>query len=112
MVREFMELDDLEVFQRVAQQSSLVIRRDPFLFAQYFAMMFFIDLAKLASNTSPRSKAPRSSVRGSETVKMGRENLWWAGRDLNSRPFGYQPNASAVFLHSSHAELPAQTNEK
>lgn len=47
MVREFMELDDLEVFQRVAQQSSLVIRRDPFLFAQYFAMMFFIDLAKL-----------------------------------------------------------------
>jgi len=47
LVREFMELDDLEVFQRVAQQSSLVIRRDPFLFAQYFAMMFFIDLAKL-----------------------------------------------------------------
>jgi hypothetical protein len=25
----------------------LVIRRDPFLFAQYFAMMFFINLARL-----------------------------------------------------------------
>lgn len=47
MVREFMEVEDLSTFQRVAQQSPLVIRRDPFLFAQYFAIMFFIDLASL-----------------------------------------------------------------
>ena len=24
---------------------------------------------------------------------------WWAGRDLNSRPFGYQPNALAKLSH-------------
>ena len=47
MVREFMEIDDPQVFQRVAEQSSIVIRRDPFLFAQYFAIMFFIDLSRL-----------------------------------------------------------------
>ena len=47
MVREFLEVEDLETFRRVAEQSPLVIRRDPFLFAQYFAMMFFIDLARV-----------------------------------------------------------------
>ena len=47
MVREFLEVGDLETFRRVAEQSPLVIRRDPFLFAQYFAMMFFIDLARV-----------------------------------------------------------------
>ena len=47
MVREFMEVNDPQIFQRVAEQSPLVIRRDPFLFAQYFAMMFFINLARL-----------------------------------------------------------------
>lgn len=26
-------------------------------------------------------------------------NLWWAERDLNSRPFGYQPNALAMLSH-------------
>ena len=47
MVREFMEIEDLPTFRRVAEQSPLVIRRDPFLFAQYFAIMFFINLASL-----------------------------------------------------------------
>jgi hypothetical protein len=47
MVREFMEVNDPQIFQRVAEQSPLVIRRDPFLFAQCFAMMFFINLARL-----------------------------------------------------------------
>ncbi len=47
MVREFMEIEDPRTFRKVAKQSPLVIRRDPFLFAQYFAMMFFIDLAGL-----------------------------------------------------------------
>ena len=47
LVREFLEVEDLETFRRVAEQSPLVIRRDPFLFAQYFAMMFFIDLARV-----------------------------------------------------------------
>ncbi|HIE13701.1 TPA: hypothetical protein EYP70_00340 [Candidatus Bathyarchaeota archaeon] len=48
-VREFLEIEDLETFRRVAEESPLVIRRDPFLFAQYFAMMFFINLAKIDS---------------------------------------------------------------
>ena len=47
MVREFLEIDDLETFRRVAEQSPLVIRRDPFLFAQYFAVMFFVNLAEM-----------------------------------------------------------------
>jgi len=47
MVREFMEVEDPQIFRMVAKQSPLVIRRDPFLFAQYFAMMFFINLAGL-----------------------------------------------------------------
>ena len=47
MVREFMEIEDQQIFRMVAKQSPLVIRRDPFLFAQYFAIMFFINLAGL-----------------------------------------------------------------
>lgn len=47
LVREFLEIEDLETFRRVAEQSPLIIRRDPFLFAQYFAVMFFIKLADL-----------------------------------------------------------------
>ncbi len=47
LVREFLEIDDLSTFIRVAEQSPLVIRKDPFLFAQYYAMMFFINLATL-----------------------------------------------------------------
>ncbi len=47
LVREFMEIEDLATFRRVAEQSPLIIRRDPFLFAQYFAVMFFINLATL-----------------------------------------------------------------
>ena len=47
MVREFLEIDDLEAFRRVAEQSPLIIRKDPFLFAQYYAVMFFINLAAL-----------------------------------------------------------------
>jgi len=49
LVREFLEIEDLETFMRVAEHSPLVIRRDPYLFAQYFAMMFFIDLAGMES---------------------------------------------------------------
>ena len=47
MVQEFLEVEDLETFRLVAEQSHLVIRRDPYLFAQYFAGMFFINLTKL-----------------------------------------------------------------
>lgn len=47
MVREFIEIDNLENFRKVAEQSPLIIRKDPFLFAQYFAVMFFIKLADL-----------------------------------------------------------------
>jgi GNAT superfamily N-acetyltransferase len=34
-----------------------------------------------------------------DAFKMDQENTWWAGRDLNSRPFGYQPNALAKLSH-------------
>jgi len=47
LVREFLEVDDLETFRRVAEQSPLIIRRDPYLFAQYFGVMFFINLTIL-----------------------------------------------------------------
>ncbi|RLI13051.1 hypothetical protein DRO35_01520 [Candidatus Bathyarchaeota archaeon] len=47
MVQEFLKVEDPETFRLVAEQSPLVIRRDPYLFAQYFSGMFFIDLAEL-----------------------------------------------------------------
>ena len=47
MVQEFLKVEDPETFRTVAEQSPLVIRRDPYLFAQYFAGMFFINLAEL-----------------------------------------------------------------
>jgi len=47
LVQEFLEVEDPDTFRVVAEQSPLVIRRDPFLFAQYFAAMFFINLANL-----------------------------------------------------------------
>jgi len=46
-VQEFLKVEDPETFRLVAEQSPLVIRRDPYLFAQYFSGMFFIDLAEL-----------------------------------------------------------------
>lgn len=47
MVREFIEIKDLETFRKVAEQSPLIIRKDPYLFAQYFSVMFFIKLSDL-----------------------------------------------------------------
>jgi hypothetical protein len=44
----------------------------------------------------------RHTLTNLNTQKNKAENRWWAGRDLDSRPFGYQPNAL------SHAELPAR----
>lgn len=55
MVQEFLEVEDLETFRLVAEQSPLIIRRDPYLFAQYFAGMFFIDLSKLEQKDVKRS---------------------------------------------------------
>lgn len=46
-MQEFLKVEDPETFRLVAEQSPLVIRRDPYLFAQYFSGMFFIDLAEL-----------------------------------------------------------------
>ena len=46
-MQEFLKVEDPETFRLVAEQSPLVIRRDPYLFAQYFAGMFFINLAEL-----------------------------------------------------------------
>jgi len=54
LVQEFFEVDDLETFKLVAEQSPLVIRRDPYLFAQYFAGMFFINLTTLAQKDVKR----------------------------------------------------------
>ncbi len=50
LVREFIEIRDLENFRKVAEQSPLIIRKDPFLFAQYFGIIFFIKLTNLEQN--------------------------------------------------------------
>jgi len=47
LVQEFIEVDDVGTFRLVAEQSPLVIRRDPYLFAQYFSSMIFINMANL-----------------------------------------------------------------
>lgn len=47
MVQEFIEVEDINTFRRVAEQSPLVIRKDPYLFAQYFSSMIFINIANL-----------------------------------------------------------------
>ena len=47
MVQEFIEVEDVGTFRRVAEQSPLVIRKDPYLFAQYFSSMIFINIGKL-----------------------------------------------------------------
>ncbi|MEM2321038.1 MAG: hypothetical protein QXS79_04055 [Candidatus Bathyarchaeia archaeon] len=47
MVQEFIEVDDVGTFRLVAEQAPLIIRRDPYLFAQYFSAMVYINMAKL-----------------------------------------------------------------
>lgn len=47
VVQEFIEVDDAGTFRLVAEHSPLVIRRDPYLFAQYFSSMIFINIANL-----------------------------------------------------------------
>jgi len=47
MVQEFIEVEDVGTFRLVAEQSPFVIRRDPYLFAQYFSSMIYINIAKL-----------------------------------------------------------------
>ncbi|MBS7640556.1 MAG: hypothetical protein QXJ19_03685 [Candidatus Bathyarchaeia archaeon] len=47
MVQEFIEVDDAGTFRLVAEHAPLVIRRDPYLFAQYFSAMVYINMAKL-----------------------------------------------------------------
>jgi hypothetical protein len=47
MVQEFIEVEDVGTFRLVAEQSPFVIRRDPYLFAQYFSSMIFIDISSL-----------------------------------------------------------------
>lgn len=47
MVQEFIEVEDVGTFRLVAEQSPFVIRRDPYLFAQYFSSMIFINISKL-----------------------------------------------------------------
>lgn len=47
MVQEFIEVEDVGTFRLVAEQSPFVIRRDPYLFAQYFSSMIFINISSL-----------------------------------------------------------------
>ncbi|MEM1586831.1 MAG: hypothetical protein QXX99_05500 [Candidatus Bathyarchaeia archaeon] len=47
MVQEFIEIDDIGTFRLVAEHAPLIIRRDPYLFAQYFSAMIYINIAKL-----------------------------------------------------------------
>jgi hypothetical protein len=47
MVQEFIEVEDVGTFRLIAEQSPFVIRKDPYLFAQYFSSMIFINVANL-----------------------------------------------------------------
>lgn len=47
MVQEFIEVEDVGTFRLVAEQSPFVIRKDPYLFAQYFSSMIFINISSL-----------------------------------------------------------------
>jgi len=47
VVQEFIEVDDVGTFRLVAEQSPFVIRKDPYLFAQYFSSMIFINITNL-----------------------------------------------------------------
>lgn len=47
MVQEFIEIEDVGTFRLVAEQSPFVIRKDPYLFAQYFSSMIFINISSL-----------------------------------------------------------------
>lgn len=49
MVKEFLELEDADVFLKVAEKATFVIRVDPYMFAQYFGFMFYINLTMLDS---------------------------------------------------------------
>ncbi len=45
--KNFFEVEDFMTFKLAAQQSPLIIRKDPYLFAQYYSGMFYINLVKL-----------------------------------------------------------------
>lgn len=49
MVREFLEITNPDTFLRITENATFVIRIDPYLFAQYFGFMFFIDLSKISN---------------------------------------------------------------
>ena len=49
MVREFLEVSNPDTFLKITENATFVIRIDPYLFAQYFGFMFFIDLSKISS---------------------------------------------------------------
>lgn len=47
-MREFFEVDDVESFIRVAQNSNVIVRADPYVLANVYGMIFFIDLSALS----------------------------------------------------------------
>jgi len=46
-VREFLEVDDVDTFMKVAQTSNLVVRIDPYILVYIYGLTFYIDLGKL-----------------------------------------------------------------
>lgn len=49
-MREFLEIDDPAGFIKVARESSVIIRIDPFLLANMYGLMFFIDMGKISED--------------------------------------------------------------
>ena len=53
-MREFLEIENWEDFVKIAQNSNLVIRIDPYIFVYLYGLIFFIDLGKLADDDVKR----------------------------------------------------------
>lgn len=49
MPRDYMEVENVEDFLKVAEKTDIVIRADPFLLVNYYGIFIYIDLRKLKS---------------------------------------------------------------
>ena len=49
-MKEFMELDNIHAFVKVAMLANIIIKFKNFLFAQHFSFLFYIDISKLSNS--------------------------------------------------------------
>jgi hypothetical protein len=46
-LREFLEVEDVDTFMRIAQTANLLVRVDPYVLIYIYGLTFYIDLGKL-----------------------------------------------------------------